>query len=140
VINHALSVDHSGIYKADVALKDGRHRGDWLRAGKPRHPATTSTSIIGPGTDDHRREGRILTAAVSTANIHFIAAPSKWSGRAIAGVTPPLLAAALVRRMARSPPTCTPPMAYRAHVQANGRRGDEHRPRGQGQRKPSPVR
>ena len=70
VITNALIVDHSGIYKADVGLKDGRI----AAIGKAGNPDTQSgvTIIIGPGTDIIAGEGRILTAGGMDAHIHFI--------------------------------------------------------------------
>ena len=60
VITNALIVDHSGIYKADVGLKDGRI----AKIGKAGNPDTQPgvDIIIGPGTEVIAGEGRILTA------------------------------------------------------------------------------
>ncbi|MGR3362935.1 MAG: urease subunit alpha [Maritimibacter harenae] len=70
VITNALIVDHSGIYKADVGLKDGRIAG----IGKAGNPDTQGgvTIIIGPGTEVIAGEGRILTAGGFDSHIHFI--------------------------------------------------------------------
>ncbi len=70
VITNALIVDHSGIYKADVGLRDGRI----ARIGKAGNPDTQPgvTIIIGPGTEIIAGEGRILTAGGMDAHIHFI--------------------------------------------------------------------
>jgi len=70
VITNALIVDHSGIYKADVGLKDGRI----AAIGKAGNPDTQSgvDIIIGPGTEAIAGEGRILTAGGMDAHIHFI--------------------------------------------------------------------
>ncbi|MHA1560016.1 MAG: urease subunit alpha [Alphaproteobacteria bacterium] len=71
VITNALIIDHSGIYKADVGLKDGRIIG----IGKAGNPDTQSgvTIIIGPSTEAIAGEGKILTAGGIDAHIHFIA-------------------------------------------------------------------
>ena len=60
VITNALIVDHSGIYKADVGLKDGLIH----KIGKAGNPDTQPNVdiIIGPGTEVIAGEGRILTA------------------------------------------------------------------------------
>jgi len=70
VITNALIVDHSGIYKADVGLKDGRI----AKIGKAGNPDTQPNVdiIIGPGTEIIAGEGRILTAGGFDSHIHFI--------------------------------------------------------------------
>ncbi|MGI9368733.1 MAG: urease subunit alpha [Ruegeria sp.] len=70
VITNALIVDYSGIYKADVALKDGRI----AKIGKAGNPDTQPgvDIIIGPGTEAIAGEGRILTAGGFDSHIHFI--------------------------------------------------------------------
>ncbi|MBC7737515.1 MAG: urease subunit alpha, partial [Candidatus Saccharibacteria bacterium] len=71
VITNALILDHSGIYKADVGLRDGRIHA----IGKAGNPDTQNgvTIIIGPGTEVIAGEGKILTAGGMDAHIHFIA-------------------------------------------------------------------
>ncbi|WP_238369916.1 urease subunit alpha [Heliomarina baculiformis] len=70
VITNALIVDHTGIYKADVGLKDGRIH----KIGKAGNPDTQPgvDIIIGPGTEIIAGEGRILTAGGFDSHIHFI--------------------------------------------------------------------
>ena len=70
VITNALIVDASGIYKADVGLRDGRIAG----IGKAGNPDTQPgvTIIIGPGTEAIAGEGRILTAGGFDTHIHYI--------------------------------------------------------------------
>jgi urease subunit alpha len=70
VITNALIVDHTGIYKADLGLRDGRI----ARIGKAGNPDTQPgvDVIIGPGTEIIAGEGRILTAGGMDAHIHFI--------------------------------------------------------------------
>jgi urease subunit alpha len=84
VITNALIVDHSGIYKADVALKDGRIAG----IGKAGNPDTQPNVdiIIGPGTEIIAGEGRILTAGGFDSHIHFIA-PQQMEDALHSGVT-----------------------------------------------------
>jgi len=71
VITNALILDHTGIYKADVGLRDGRI----ARIGKAGNPDTQPgvDVIIGPGTEIIAGEGKILTAGGMDAHIHFIA-------------------------------------------------------------------
>ena len=70
VITNALIIDHSGIYKADVGLRDGLI----AAIGKAGNPDTQPgvTIIIGPGTEIIAGEGRILTPGGMDAHIHFI--------------------------------------------------------------------
>lgn len=70
VITNALIVDHTGIYKADVGLRDGRIH----KIGKAGNPDTQSgvDIIVGPGTEAIAGEGRILTAGGFDSHIHFI--------------------------------------------------------------------
>jgi urease subunit alpha len=70
VITNALIVDHTGITKADVGLRDGRISA----IGKAGNPDTQPNVdiIIGPGTEAIAGEGRILTAGGFDAHIHFI--------------------------------------------------------------------
>jgi urease subunit alpha len=70
VITNALILDHWGIVKADVGLKDGRI----AAIGKAGNPDTQPgvTIIVGPGTEVIAGEGRILTPGGIDAHIHFI--------------------------------------------------------------------
>ncbi|WP_299793325.1 urease subunit alpha [uncultured Marivita sp.] len=70
VITNALIVDYTGIYKADVGLKDGRIH----KIGKAGNPDTQPgvDIIVGPGTEAIAGEGRILTAGGFDSHIHFI--------------------------------------------------------------------
>jgi urease subunit alpha len=84
VITNALIVDHTGIYKADVGLKDGRI----AAIGKAGNPDTQPgvTIIIGPSTEAIAGEGKILTAGGFDAHIHFIA-PQQIDEALMSGVT-----------------------------------------------------
>ncbi|MCH2067983.1 urease subunit alpha [Shimia sp.] len=70
VITNALIVDHTGIYKADVGLKDGRIH----KIGKAGNPDTQPNVdiIVGPGTEAIAGEGKILTAGGFDSHIHYI--------------------------------------------------------------------
>jgi urease subunit alpha len=84
VITNALIIDHWGIVKADVALKDGRI----LEIGKAGNPDTQPgvTIVIGPGTEIIAGEGRILTAGGMDAHIHFIC-PQQIEEALMSGIT-----------------------------------------------------
>ena len=71
VITNVLIIDHSGIYKADVALRDGRIHAIG-KAGNPDVQAGVDITI-GVNTEIIGGEGRILTAGGIDTHIHFIA-------------------------------------------------------------------
>lgn len=84
VITNVVIVDHSGIYKADVGLKDGRIHA----IGKAGNPDTQPgvTIIVGPSTEAIAGEGKILTAGGMDAHIHFIC-PQQIEEALMSGVT-----------------------------------------------------
>ena len=84
VITNALIVDATGIYKADVGLRDGRI----AAIGKAGNPDTQPgvNIIIGPPTEVIAGEGKILTAGAMDAHIHFIA-PQQIEEALMSGVT-----------------------------------------------------
>jgi urease subunit alpha len=84
VITNALILDHTGIVKADVGLRDGRIAAIG-RAGNPdTQPGVTI--VIGPGTEILAGEGRILTAGGIDPHIHFIC-PQQIEEALAAGIT-----------------------------------------------------
>ncbi len=70
VITNALVLDYTGIYKADIGLKEGLIH----KIGKAGNPDTQPgvDIIIGPGTEAIAGEGRILTSGGFDSHIHFI--------------------------------------------------------------------
>ena len=70
VITNALILDHWGIVKADIGIKDGRI----AAIGKAGNPDVQPgvNIVIGPGTEAIAGEGQILTAGGIDAHIHFI--------------------------------------------------------------------
>ncbi|MGF9759646.1 urease subunit alpha [Microvirga sp. 0TCS3.31] len=72
VITNAVVLDHWGVVRADVGLRDGRIVA-LGRAGNPDiadgvHPDL----VIGPGTDVISGEGRILTAGAIDVHVHLL--------------------------------------------------------------------
>jgi urease subunit alpha len=84
VITNALVLDHDGIYKADIGLRDGRI----AAIGKAGNPDIQPgvTVLIGPGTEIIAGEGRILTAGAIDSHIHFIC-PQQIDEALAAGTT-----------------------------------------------------
>ena len=86
VITNATVVDHWGIVKADVGVKDGRICGIG-KAGNPLLMDGVSPElVIGPGTEVLAGEGKILTAGGIDAHIHFIC-PQQITEALASGIT-----------------------------------------------------
>jgi len=84
VITNAVILDHWGIVKADIALKDGRISGIG-KAGNPDiQPGVTI--VVGPGTEVIAGEGMIVTAGGIDSHIHFIC-PQQIDEALASGVT-----------------------------------------------------
>jgi urease subunit alpha len=72
VVTNAIIVDHWGIVKADIGIRDGRIAGIG-KAGNPDIMAgVTEGMVVGAGTEVIAGEGRIVTAGGLDAHIHFI--------------------------------------------------------------------
>ena len=84
VITNALIVDHTGIVKADIGLKNGRIVG----IGKAGNPDTQPgvTIIVGPSTEAIAGEGKIVTAGGMDSHIHFIC-PQQIEEALMSGIT-----------------------------------------------------
>ncbi len=111
VITNALIIDHWGIVKADVGIRDGRIVGIG-KAGNPdvqagfgnMDPATTI--IVGPGTEVIAGEGKILTAGALDTHIHYIA-PQQIDDALMSGVTT-MLGGGTGPATGTAATTCTP--------------------------------
>ncbi|WAJ26766.1 urease subunit alpha [Antarcticirhabdus aurantiaca] len=84
VITNALILDHTGIYKADVGLKDGRIAAIGKAGNPDMQPGVTI--VVGPGTEAIAGEGKILTAGGVDSHIHFIC-PQQIEEALFSGVT-----------------------------------------------------
>ncbi len=84
VITNALILDHWGIVKADIGIRNGRIE----TLGKAGNPDIQSNVdiIIGPGTEVIAGEGMIATAGGIDAHIHFIC-PQQIEEALMSGVT-----------------------------------------------------
>jgi urease subunit alpha len=84
VITNALIIDHWGIVKADIGLRDGRI----AAIGKSGNPDVQPgvDIIIGPGTEVIAAEGKIVTAGGIDSHIHMIA-PQQIEEALNSGVT-----------------------------------------------------
>ncbi|MGA0015669.1 MAG: urease subunit alpha [Burkholderiaceae bacterium] len=84
VITNAVIIDHWGIVKADVGLRDGRIVG-LGKAGNPDIQPGVDL-VIGPGTEVIAGEGHILTAGGFDSHIHFIC-PQQIEEALMSGIT-----------------------------------------------------
>ncbi len=84
VITNVVVLDHWGIVKADVGLRDGRI----AKIGKAGNPEIQPgvDILIGPGTEIIAGEGKILTAGGFDTHIHFIC-PQQIEEALMSGVT-----------------------------------------------------
>jgi len=84
VITNALILDHWGVVKADVGVRNGRI----AAIGKAGNPDIQDgvDAIIGPGTEILAGEGHILTAGGIDSHIHFIC-PQQVEDALMSGVT-----------------------------------------------------
>jgi urease subunit alpha len=104
VITNALILDHWGIVKADVGVKDGRI----AAVGKAGNPdiQPNVTIVIGPGTEAIAGEGKILTAGGFDTHIHFIC-PQQIEEALMAGITS-MLGGGTGPAAGTNATTCTP--------------------------------
>lgn len=104
VITNALILDHWGIVKADIGIKEGRIAGIG-KAGNPDIQPNVDI-IIGPGTEVIAGEGKIVTPGAIDAHIHFIC-PQQIEEALMSGVTT-MLGGGTGPAAGTSATTCTP--------------------------------
>ena len=104
VITNALILDHWGIVKADIGIKDGRISGIG-KAGNPDVQPNVDIAI-GAGTDVVASEGQIVTAGGIDAHIHFIC-PQQIDDALMSGITT-MLGGGTGPSAGTSATTCTP--------------------------------
>ncbi|GAA0420015.1 urease subunit alpha [Cocleimonas flava] len=104
VITNALIVDHWGIIKADIGIKNGRISGIG-KAGNPDVQPNVDI-IVGPGTEAIAGEGSIITAGGIDAHIHFIC-PQQIEEALTSGVTT-MLGGGTGPATGTNATTCTP--------------------------------
>jgi urease subunit alpha len=115
VITNALILDHWGIVKADIAIKDGRI----AAIGKAGNPDVQQSVdiIIGPGTEVIAGEGNIVTAGGIDTHVHFIC-PQQIEEALFSGVTT-MMGGGTGPAAGTTATTCTPgPWHIRRMLQA----------------------
>ena len=104
VITNAVIIDHTGITKADIGIKNGRISGIG-KAGNPDIQPGVSIAI-GAGTEAIAGEGCIVTAGGIDAHIHFIC-PQQIDDALASGVTT-MLGGGTGPASGTTATTCTP--------------------------------
>jgi urease subunit alpha len=115
VITNALILDHWGIVKADIAIKDGRI----AAIGKAGNPDVQPdvTIVIGPGTEVIAGEGKIVTAGGIDTHVHFIC-PQQFDEALYSGLTT-LMGGGTGPAAGTTATTCTPgPWHIRRMIEA----------------------
>jgi urease subunit alpha len=104
VITNALILDHWGIVKADIGIRDGRI----AAIGKAGNPDIQPdvTIVIGPGTEAIAGEGKIVTAGGFDTHIHFIC-PQQIEEALMSGITS-MLGGGTGPAAGTNATTCTP--------------------------------
>ena len=104
VITNALILDHWGIVKADIGIKDGRVYGIG-KAGNPDVQPGVDI-VIGPGTEAIAGENTIVTAGGIDSHIHFIC-PQQVEEALMSGITT-MLGGGTGPATGTNATTCTP--------------------------------
>ncbi len=104
VITNAVILDHWGIVKADIGLRDGKI----AAIGKAGNPDVQPgvDIVVGPGTEAIAGEGKIVTAGGIDAHIHLIC-PQQVEDALYSGVTT-MLGGGTGPAAGTSATTCTP--------------------------------
>src|SRR5246127_2241766 len=104
IITNALILDHWGITKADIGIKDGRI----TAIGKAGNPDVQPgvDIIIGPGTEAISGEGKIVTAGGIDTHVHYIC-PQQIDEALYAGITT-LMGGGTGPATGTNATTCTP--------------------------------
>ena len=103
VITNALVLDHWGVIKCDVGMRDGRI----VALGKAGNPDISAgvhpDLVIGPSTDALAGEGRILTAGAVDCHVHLIC-PQILDEALAAGITTVVGGGGIARTRRRAGP------------------------------------
>ncbi len=79
IITNALILDHWGIVKADIAIREGKIVGIG-KAGNPlNQPGVDPDLVMGPGTEVYSAEGKIITAGLIDPHVHWTCPQLCWT-------------------------------------------------------------
>jgi urease subunit alpha len=106
VITNALIIDHWGIVKADIGIRDGRI----VKIGKAGNPDTQDgvdpNLVVGASTEVVAGEGKIVTAGAIDTHIHFISPQQVYE--ALSNGTTTMLGGGTGPATGTSATSCTP--------------------------------
>lgn len=104
LITNALIMDYTGIYKADIAIRDGKIS----KIGKAGNPKTQDNIdiVVGSATEVISGEGKIITAGGIDTHIHFINPHQAWT--ALSGGVTTMIGGGASTGSGSSATTCTP--------------------------------
>jgi len=106
VITNALIIDHWGIVKADIGIRDGRI----VKIGKAGNPDTQAgvdpDLVVGAATEVIAGEGKIVTAGAIDSHIHFISPQQIYE--AISSGTTTMIGGGTGPATGTNATTCTP--------------------------------
>ena len=106
VITNAVIVDHTGIIKADIGIRDGKIVGIGKAGNPDLMEGVTPGMVVGAGTEAIAAEGKIVTAGAIDSHIHFIC-PQIITEAVTAGITT-LIGGGTGPATGTNATTCTP--------------------------------
>ncbi|MFC4401937.1 urease subunit alpha [Gracilibacillus xinjiangensis] len=106
VLTNAIIIDYTGIYKADIGVKNGRITGIGKSGNPDMMEGVDQTMIVGASTEVIACEGKIVTAGGIDAHIHFIS-PQQINVALAAGFTT-LIGGGTGPATGTNATTCTP--------------------------------
>ncbi|CBG39568.1 urease subunit beta [Helicobacter mustelae] len=86
VITNAMIIDYTGIYKADIGIKDGKIAGIGKAGNRDTQDGVGMDLVVGASTEAIAGEGLIVTAGGIDTHIHFIS-PTQIPTALYSGVT-----------------------------------------------------
>lgn len=106
VITNALIIDHWGVVKADIGLRDGLIVGIGKAGNPDMQDGVHPNMVVGAGTEVIAGEGRIVTAGAIDTHIHFIC-PQQIEVALASGITT-MIGGGTGPAAGTSATTCTP--------------------------------
>ena len=106
VITNALIIDHWGIVKADIGLRDGVIVGIGKAGNPDLQDGVAANMVVGASTEVIAGEGRIVTAGAIDSHIHFIC-PQQIEVALASGITT-MIGGGTGPAAGTSATTCTP--------------------------------
>lgn len=106
VITNAIILDYTGIYKADIGIRDGIITGIGKSGNPDMNDNVNPGLVIGASTEIISGENKIVTAGAIDTHVHFISADQ--ANTALAGGTTTLIGGGTGPADGTNATTCTP--------------------------------